>query len=99
MHIIKKIRIMDAMKATAAEVGKNFGQFADKALAEPVFVTKHGRDHLVLMSADHYARLMTRERRVYRAHEVPDELLAALENTEPPPESEAAERDLADKAR
>lgn len=87
------------VKATAAEVGKNFGQFADKALTEPVVVTKHGRDHLVIMSVDQYARLMARERRVYRAHEVPDEVLAALEATEPPPESELAEQNLASKAR
>ena len=87
------------MKATAAEVGKNFGQFADKALVEPVTITKYGRDHLVLLSADEYARLKRRDRQVYRAHEVPDDILAALESTEPPPESEAAERDLQTRTR
>ena len=82
------------MKVSAAEVGKNFGQFADKALVEPVTITKYGREHLVLMSADEYARLKRRDRRVYRAHEVPDDILAAIEAAEPGPESEAAEQAL-----
>jgi len=90
---------MDPVKATAAEVGKNFGLFADKALVEPVVVTKYGRDHLVILSADEYARLKRQDRRVYRAHEVPEDILAAIEATEPPPESEAVERELAGKAR
>ena len=90
---------MSDMKATAAEVGKNFGQFADKALVEPVTITKYGRDHLVLLSADEYARLKRRDRQVYRADEVPDDILAAIEAAEPPPESEAVERALAAEAR
>jgi prevent-host-death family protein len=90
---------MDTMKVTAAEVGKNFGQFADKALVEPVSITKYGREHLVLMSAEEYARLKRRDRQVYRTHDVPDDILAALEATEPPLESEAVERELAAKAR
>jgi prevent-host-death family protein len=90
---------MDPMKVTAAEVGKNFGQFADKALVEPVTITKYGREHLVLLSAEEYARLKRRDRQVYRAHEVPDDILAAIAATEPPAESEAVERELSDKAR
>ena len=87
------------MKVTAAEVGKNFGQFADRALVEPVTITKYGREHLVLLSADEYARLKRRDRQVYRAADIPDELLAAIEATEPPPESDAVERELAGKSR
>ena len=86
------------MKVTAAEVGKNFGQFADKALVEPVTITKYGREHLVLLSAEEYARLKHRDRQVYRAAEVPDDILAAIEATEPPQESEAVELELAAKA-
>ena len=43
------------MKATAGEIAKNFGQFADRALVEPVTITKYGREHLVLLSAEEYA--------------------------------------------
>jgi prevent-host-death family protein len=90
---------MKFMKATAAEVGKNFGQFADKALVEPVTITKYGREHLVLLSAEEYARLKRRDRQVYRAGDIPDDLLAAIEQTEPPSESEEAERRLVGKDR
>lgn len=84
---------MDAMKATAAEVGKSFGQFADKALVEPVTITKYGRDHLVLLSADEYARLKRRDRRVYRAHEVPEDIAAAIEAAEAPSDAAAFNRE------
>ena len=90
---------MDDMKATAAEVGKNFGQFADKALVEPVTITKYGREHLVLLSADEYARLKRRDRQVYRATNVPDEIVAGIEASVAPAESVAAERELANKTR
>ena len=75
------------MKVTAAEVGKNFGQFADKALVEPVTITKYGREHLVLLSADEYARLKRRDRQVYRTGEIPADWVAAIEAAEPPAEA------------
>lgn len=87
------------MKVTAAEVSKSFGQFADKALVEPITITKYGRDHLVLLSAEEYARLKRRDRQVYRAGDVPDEILAGLEAAEAPPESHAAERAQKKKSR
>lgn len=87
------------MKVTAAEVSKSFGQFADKALVEPVTITKYGRDHLVLLSADEYARLKRRDRQVYRAADVPDDILAGIEAAEAPPQSHAAERAQKKKSR
>jgi prevent-host-death family protein len=87
------------MKVTSAEFIKNYGQLADKALTEPVTITRNGHERLVLLSVDEYARLKRRDRRVYRAHEVPADLLAAIAATEPPPEAEAVERELAAKAR
>lgn len=90
---------MEIVKVPAADIGKNFGQFADKALVEPVTITKYGREHLVLLSAEEYARLKRRDRRVYRAHEVPDDLASAIEATQPPPESEAAEAELNERSR
>ena len=87
------------MKVTSAEFIKNYGQLADKALTEPVTITRNGHERLVLISVEEYARLKRRDRQVYRAHDVPGEILAAIEATEPPPESEAVERELGDKAR
>ena len=72
------------MKVTAADVARNFGQFADKALTEPVSITKYGREHLVLLSADEYARLKRRDRHVYRTGEMPADLMDAIRSAEPP---------------
>ena len=66
------------MKVTAAEVDKNFGQFADKALVEPVTITKYGREHLVLISAKEYARLKRRDRRVWSTAEAPADIVDAV---------------------
>ena len=76
------------MKASAGDVAKNFGQFADKALVEPVTITKYGREHLVLISADEYARLKRRDRQVYTIDTMPAELIEAIAAAEPPPEAE-----------
>lgn len=79
------------MIATAAEIAKNFGEYADKALVEPITITKYGREHLVLLSAAEYERLKRRARQVVRVTEMPDELAQAIANTEPT--GEAAQHD------
>ncbi|MDG4560690.1 MAG: type II toxin-antitoxin system Phd/YefM family antitoxin [Candidatus Competibacter sp.] len=91
--------MMHDMKVSSAEFIKNYGQLADKALTEPVTITRNGHDRLVLLSVDEYNRLKRRDRQVYRAGDVPDDVLTALEATEAPAESEAAERELARKSR
>jgi len=40
------------MRVTTAEFIRGYGTLADKALTEPVTITKNGRDRLVLVSAD-----------------------------------------------
>jgi prevent-host-death family protein len=45
------------MKVTSAEFIKNYGSLVDHALNKPVTITKHGRDRLVVMSAEAYARI------------------------------------------
>lgn len=66
------------LKVPALEVAKHFGEFADKALAQPVHVTKHGRNHVVILSENEYARLKSRDRIVFRAEDTPAEILQAL---------------------
>lgn len=68
-------------KVSALEVARNFGRYADKALVKPVHVTKHGREHVVLISEDEYHRLKSRDRIVFAAEDIPADLLLALENT------------------
>ncbi len=47
---------------TASDFKNRVGKFQDRALAEPVAVTKHGRAHLVLLSLVEYERLKRRDR-------------------------------------
>lgn len=77
---------MDDVKVTASEFQRAFGTFSDRALRNPVTITKQGRDHLVVISAEEYARLKRRDRRVGLAHELSDEWLEAVEKAEVPRE-------------
>ena len=69
---------MDATRVTASEFQKAFGALSDRALREPVMITKQGRDHLVMLSAEEYARLKRRDRRVGRAADLPEEWVEAV---------------------
>ena len=44
-------------RVTATEFKNNLGAFSDAAMREPVIITSHQRDRLVLISADEYRRL------------------------------------------
>lgn len=44
-------------RVSATEFKNNIGAFSDAAMIEPVIITSHQRDRLVLLSADEYRRL------------------------------------------
>ena len=44
-------------RVTATEFKNNVGAFSDAAMREPVIITSHDRDRLVLLSAEEYKRL------------------------------------------
>ncbi len=69
----------DMIRVSSAEFQRAFGLLADKALTAPVAITKHGRDHLIVMSAEEYGRMKRSYRRAYLAAELPDEILAEVE--------------------
>ena len=65
---------------TAAELQKSFGRYRDIAQREPVSVTHHGRESVVVMSADEYNRLKSLDtRQAYYARELPEEWVKELE--------------------
>ena len=72
------------MKVTTADFIKNYGTLADRALAEPVTITKNGRDRLVVLSADEYARLKRRDRRVVRLEDFSEDEMALIAKAETP---------------
>jgi PHD/YefM family antitoxin component YafN of YafNO toxin-antitoxin module len=57
------------------------------AQREPVRITSHGRDSLVLLSAEEYRRLKQLDRRAFYPWELGEEALDALNAAEPPAEA------------
>ena len=80
---------MARVSVTSAEFQKGFGRYREAALKEPVTITNHGRDSLVLMAADEYRRLKRRERLVMGLEDFTDADLAAIQASEAPPEAAA----------
>jgi prevent-host-death family protein len=75
---------MQSKRVTASEFQKAFGAISDRALREPVTITKQGRDHLVVLSAAEYERLKRRDRRVGLIADLPDEWVEAVLTAEMP---------------
>jgi hypothetical protein len=84
------------MRVSSAEFLKSYGTLTDKALTEPVTITRNGRDRLVLLSVEEYARLKQRDRRVYAVEDMTPEQIAALEKAEVPPEFAYLDDELKD---
>jgi len=49
---------------TSADFQRKIGHYQDRALVEPVMVTRNGRERVVLISADEFKRLKRRDREV-----------------------------------
>jgi PHD/YefM family antitoxin component YafN of YafNO toxin-antitoxin module len=84
------------MKISTAEFIKNYGTLADKALTEPVVITKNGRDRLVVLSAEEYARLKRRDRRVVRLEDFTEEEIALIAQAEAPVDDAHLDAELKD---
>ncbi len=87
---------LEMTRISASEFQKSFGAASDKALREPIAITKQGRDHLVVMSAEEYARLKRRDRKVHPSGSLPDDLLAAVERSTVDPRHDHLDADLQD---
>jgi hypothetical protein len=80
---------------TAAELQKQFGRFRDIAIREPVSVTHHGRDSLVMLSSREYHRLKSLDTRAAAfPWELPDDLVTALNEADPPGYTKQFDREL-----
>jgi hypothetical protein len=74
-----------APRVSSSEFLKSYGALSRRAQREPVIITNHGQDSLVLISAEEFKRLKALDsRRAYYAHELPEEWVKALETAEPP---------------
>jgi len=74
------------MRVSTADFIKHYSTLADHALAEPVTITKHGRDRLVVVSATEYQRLKKRDREVFQSADLPDRVLELIAQAEVPAE-------------
>lgn len=77
---------MEPTRVTASQFQQAFGALSDKARHEPVIVTKHGRDSLVVMAAEEWERLRRRDRRAGLTAELPEEWVAAVRRAKAPDE-------------
>ena len=77
-----------AITAAASDVQKNFGAFHDRALAEPVRVTKYGRETVYIGSAEPFHAMKQAQRQALDAGELSDAEVALIVAAEVP----AAER-------
>ena len=72
------------MRVTTADFIKHYSTLADRALAEPVTITKHGRDRLVVVSVAEYERLKRRDRRVISPADLTDDEVTLIAQAEAP---------------
>jgi prevent-host-death family protein len=81
----------------AAEVQKNFGQYREAALGEPVIVTSYGKPSVVILSIAEYERLKELDRRVLRLDEMSDAQIEEMTRAEIPPELRYSIDDIPDR--
>lgn len=74
-------------RVSSTEFQKKVGLYQDLALAEPLTITRNGRDKVVLLSAEEYSRLKHRGRQVLRVEELSAADLEAIAGATPPAEA------------
>jgi prevent-host-death family protein len=67
---------------SSADCQRHFGMYSDKALREPISITRNGRERLVMVSAEEYHRLKRNSRIALSVAELTDEDLISISNTE-----------------
>jgi len=82
-----------AITISSAEFLKAYGRISEAALREPVSITSHGRERLVLLSADEYRRLKRKDREALYPWELSEADLRALDVSEPSAAAEAFNHD------
>lgn len=63
---------------SSLDLQRHGARVQEAALREPVVVSYHGRDRLVIMPVDEFERLKQRDKAVVAMAEMPDEFLDAL---------------------
>lgn len=75
-------------KVTSGEFTREFGRYRVLAHREAVVVTNHGRDDVVLIGAEDYARLRRYDQKAFHVTQLPKTVVDEL-GTVPVPEAAA----------
>ncbi len=62
-------------KVTSGEFTREFGRYRAIAHREPVIITNHGRDDVVLLAAEDYARLCRYEQKAFHVSQLAPEII------------------------
>ena len=73
-------------KVTASNVQKNFGVWHDRALKEPVQVTKYGRETVYLVSAETFHELWASYRRAGSTRDLSEGEMVQIDQAQVPAE-------------
>jgi prevent-host-death family protein len=76
-------------KVTAGEFQREFGRYRTLAHREAVVITNHGRDDVVLLGAEDYARLRRYEQKAFHVSELPAGVTDELGTVDVPAEAVA----------
>ena len=79
---------MSDMRVTSQELHQKPGAIIDQARLAPVVVTRHDRDHVVILSAEHYSFLLKSSRKALPIENLSDAQIAALAAADVPSEAE-----------
>lgn len=85
---------MTAATLTRSAFEAQVGDALDKALSQPVIVTRHGKPKNVVLSYDEYERLTARDRRILRLEDWSEDEIRALEGMAMEPGHEALDAEF-----
>ena len=73
---------------TAREAQRNFGEIEQQARKGPVEITRHGRRHLVVMTAEEYDWMQAVKTRSFRTEDSPEFVIEAVRKAKMHPRHE-----------
>jgi prevent-host-death family protein len=74
-------------KVTSGEFQREFGRYRTLAQREAVIITNHGRDDVVLLGAEDYARLRRYEQKAFHVSDLPKDVIDELGSVAIPKEA------------
>ncbi len=77
------------LKFGSLDLQRNVARVQEAAMREPIAISYHGRDRLVMMPIDEYERLKNRDKMLIAMEEMPEDFVLALSEPYHNPEQAA----------